>query len=215
VEVTAHRILWCAICVALLIAVQGRLRAVLRALRDLTLVLTLAATGTLLAVNWGIWIGAVESDRLVEASLGYYITPLFSISLGVLLLGESMSPLRKLAVVLGIVAVIVQAAALGRFPWIALTLAVSFGIYGYLRKTANIGALEGVFAESALLSPFALAYIVYAGSAGAGAIFAGNSGIDLLLFLSGLVTALPLVLFSAGARRMRLSTMGFLQYQRT
>jgi chloramphenicol-sensitive protein RarD len=212
IEVTLHRIFWCALCVGLLIAAQGRFAAVLRTLRDRKLLATLAATGTLLAVNWGIWIDAVESDQLVEASLGYYITPLISIALGVVLLGEKMNALRRFAVLLGLVAVLVQTAAIGRLPWIALALAASFGLYGYLRKTASIGALDGVFVESALLAPVALIALAAAGAAGTGAFYAGDFTIDTLLVLSGPVTASPLILFSAGARGMRLSTLGFLQY---
>ena len=211
-EVTLHRILWCAISVAAFLALHGRLRAVLGSLRDRRLLLTLAATGTLLGVNWVVWIGAVESNQLVEASLGYYITPLISIALGIVLLGEKMSRLRILAIVIAGGAVVAQTLALGRVPWIALTLAMTFGLYGYLRKTAKIGALDGVFAESALLAPVVLAWLILAGARGEGAFLSGSVTIDLLLLLSGPVTAIPLALFSASARRMRLSTMGFLQY---
>jgi chloramphenicol-sensitive protein RarD len=188
------------------------LPAVIESLRDSKLVLTLAATGALLAFNWTIWIGAVASNRLVEASLGYYITPLFSVAFGVLVLGEALSMLRVFAVMLGTAAVIVQGIALGQMPWIALWLAGSFGVYGYLRKTAKAGALEGVLIETALIAPFALAYLLFVEATADGAFLAGRPYVDALLVFSGVVTAVPLTLFSAGARRIRLTTLGFLQY---
>jgi chloramphenicol-sensitive protein RarD len=211
VEVAFHRVVWCVVCVGILLALRRRFSATLAHLRNRKLVLTLAATGALLTANWAVWIGAVAADRLVEASLGYYITPLISVALGTLALGERLSTPRILAVVLATGAVVVQTIALGQLPWIALWLAASFGLYGYLRKTAKIGALEGVFLETALLAPVAVARLIFVEFTTGGSFLAGRLHIDALLIFSGVVTAVPLTLFSAGARRIRLTTLGFLQ----
>jgi chloramphenicol-sensitive protein RarD len=211
-ELTAHRVVWCALFVGVILAVRGDLGATLKALRNPRLFATLFATGTLLCINWAVYIWSIETDQLVEASLGYYINPLFSIALGVVLLREHMSPLRRFAVELACVAVLVQTLALGHFPFIALTLALSFGLYGYLRKTAAIEALPGVFAEAALIAPFALLFLLYRARTGVTPLLPGDPWRDVLLLLSGPITALPLTLFAAGARRLRLSTMGFVQY---
>lgn len=155
---------------------------------------------------------AVTSGQLVQAAFGYFINPLTNIALGVLLLGERLSPMRWVAVVLGIFSVVVQTVALGEFPLVAIALGVSFSVYGYFRKTADIGGLDGVFVEAVLLLPFAIALIFYWEFSGQAAFLNQDSGADILLVLSGPVTALPLILFSIAARQVRLSTIGFLQY---
>jgi chloramphenicol-sensitive protein RarD len=213
VDLTAHRVIWCAGFVGIILLLRSDLAAVLRALRnDGRLAATLFACGLLLCVNWGAYIWSVESGQLVESSLGYYINPLLSIALGVVLLGEKMSRLRQFAVALAVIAVVVQTIALGRLPWIALAVAFSFAFYGYLRKTAKIEALEGVFAEAALIAPLALAFLLFRHASGATPFMTGDWFTDVLLLMTGPVTALPLTLFSAGVRRIRLSTLGFLQY---
>jgi chloramphenicol-sensitive protein RarD len=211
-EVTVHRVLWCAVVVAAVVLVRGRLFFVAEALRDRRLLATMALTGILIATNWGIYIWAVDSGQLVQASLGYYINPLITIALGVVLLGERMSRMRQVAFILACMSVAVQTVAFGRFPAVALALAFTFSVYGYLRKTARIGSLEGVFVEAGLLFPITLALVASWGWQGTGALFARNPQTDVLLLMSGPATALPLALFAAGARRMTLSTLGFLQY---
>lgn len=211
-EVTLHRIVWCALAVGIVVGISGRLSSTILRLRDLRLLATLALTGLLIAFNWGVMIWVVANEQLVEGTFGYYINPLINIALGVVLLKERLSPFRWAAGALGLVAVLVQTVALGKFPFIAVALGGSFAFYGYFRKTANIGGLDGVFVEALLLLPVALLLLVWAALNGEAVFLSGNFGMDLLLMLCGPVTALPLVLFAAGARQIRLSTIGFLQY---
>jgi chloramphenicol-sensitive protein RarD len=185
---------------------------ILRALRERRVLVTLMLTSVLIAVNWGLFIWSVATNRLVEASLGYFTIPLVSIALGVVLLGEKLSMLRIVAMALAAIAAVVQTVLLGHFPWLALTLASTFGAYGYFRKTVNMGAVDGLFVESVLLFPPALALIIYWGATGQSAFMKASALTDGLLILAGPLTAIPLAMFSAGARRVRLSTLGFLQY---
>ena len=211
-EVTVHRVIWCAVAVGIVITASGRLAGIIERLRDRRLLATMMLTGLLIAFNWGVMVWAVAAEEIVQAAFGYFINPLANIALGVLLLGERLSPLRWLAFALGIVAVAVQTWALGAFPAIAIALGVSFSFYGYLRKTANIGGLDGVFVEAILLLPFALVLISVWEATGQAAFLNEATSLDLLLMGCGPVTALPLILFSVAARQVRLSTIGFLQY---
>ncbi len=212
VELTLHRVFWCAIVVALAVLWRDRFKAVRVAIKNPRLIATLALTSLLISVNWGIYIWSVASDQLVEASLGYYINPLVSIALGVILLDERMTRLRLAAIALAAVAVAIQTLTIGHFPWIALTLAVSFGFYGYLRKTAAIESLDGLLIETAILFPVAAGLIAVWMAEGTGAFASVSLATDAMLVFAGVMTAVPLALFSAGARRIRLSTLGFLQY---
>lgn len=211
-EIVIHRVLWCAVFMLIFIISQKRLVQIVHALRARRVLVTLMITSVLIALNWGLYIWSVATNRLVEASLGYYIIPLVSVALGVLLLGEKLSALRLVAIVLAAIAVIMQTVALGRFPWLALTLAITFGSYGYLRKTVNMGAVDGLFVKSMMLFPAGFGLIVYWGLAGTGSFLTVSPFTDALLILAGPLTAVPLAMFAAGARRVRLSTLGFLQY---
>jgi chloramphenicol-sensitive protein RarD len=154
----------------------------------------------------------VSTHQLVQASLGYYITPLVSIALGVVLLGERISPMRIMALGLAAIAVAIKAWQLGYFPWVAPALALSFGFYGYVRKLTPVDSFDGLTVETALLFPITLFLVVFWGFAGSGAFPSIHVGKDLLLIFTGPLTAIPLVLFAAGARRVRMTTLGFLQY---
>ena len=175
---------------------------------------TLLLTSVLISCNWLTYLHAIETDQLIEASLGYYITPLVSFALGFVFFGERMSRIRVAGIALGVIALASQVAVIGHFPWIALTLAFSFGLYGFFRKRAPVEGLDGLLIESALLFPIVLGLVAWWTSTGQGVYRSGN--LDLtrhgLLVLSGPITAIPLALFAAGARRIRMSTMGFLQY---
>ncbi|HEY3636527.1 MAG TPA: EamA family transporter RarD [Rhizomicrobium sp.] len=211
-EVTLHRIVWCALFVLAVTLLRRRWLQIVAIVRTPRLVGMLALTGCLISLNWTIYIYCVASRQLVEASLGYYINPLISVALGVLLFGERMSRLRLLAVVLASLAVAVKAVSLGHFPWIAPVLAVSFGFYGYFRKLAPVDAMDGLLIESWAILPFSASLLIYWYLKGTAAFPSPDWTRDALLIFAGPITAIPLALFAAGARRIRLSTIGFLQY---
>lgn len=212
VEIVVHRIVWTLIFAVAALAAWSRLPKLWSALRNPKTVLALTASALLIAVNWGLFIWAVTTDRIIDTSLGYYINPLVSFVLGVFWLGERLTKLQLVAVGLAVLGVINQTVAVGYLPWISLALAVSFGIYGLIRKTVPVESLEGLTVEALLLAPLSLGYIVYLAAQDSGAFMQQNLGLDLLLILAGPLTAIPLLLFAAGARLVKLSTMGFLQY---
>jgi chloramphenicol-sensitive protein RarD len=209
-EILAHRVVWSVLLLGGLLAWRRDLAAFTVPFRGAKLPL-LAATTALIACNWLLYIWAVNSGRILEASLGYYVNPLVNVLLGVLFLGERLDGRQKAAVGLAAVGVLVLVVEAGRLPWIALALALSFGLYGLLRKRARIPAVGGLFGETALLAPAALAYLWLRGASGDGALGA-SPGTSALLVAAGPITALPLVWFTVGVQRLRLSTMGLIQY---
>jgi chloramphenicol-sensitive protein RarD len=211
-EITVHRVLWCALFVVAVCFARGRFSHIAAIFRDPRLLATLTLTSVLISTNWLIYIYCVSSHQLVDASLGYYIVPLLSIALGVTLFGERMSRLRLVAVGLAGLAVVVKAIDVGHLPWIALGLALSFGFYGYFRKRANVDAMDGLTIETLILFPLTLALVLYWTLSGTGAFRASAPVTDALLIFAGPLTAVPLAMFAAGARRIRLTTLGFLQY---
>jgi chloramphenicol-sensitive protein RarD len=211
-ELTVHRVLWCAVFVVLVTVASGNIGRVLAITRSARLMAILALTSVLISTNWGLFIYCVETDQLVDASLGYYMTPLLSFALGVAFFGERLSRFRMAAVVLAGAAVIIQAIGIGHFPWIAPALAVSFGFYGYFRKLAPVAALDGLLVETVLLFPVTLALVAVWALNGKGAFPSHNILKDAFLIGGGPLTAVPLALFAAGARRVRMSTLGLLQY---
>lgn len=211
-EVIVHRIVWCALFVLVITVPRGRFLHLAAIFRTPPLLTTLALTSVLITCNWSVFIYAVATRQLVEASLGYFITPLISIGLGVVLFGEHLSRLRLLAVLLAGAAVLVKAASLGHVPLIASVLALSFGFYGYFRKQTPVDALDGLLVETGILLPVAAGLLIYWYVIGSAVFPSGSIGRDSLLMASGPVTAIPLALFAAGTRRIRLSTLGFLQY---
>jgi chloramphenicol-sensitive protein RarD len=211
VECLAHRFVWSA-AFAGTFAAWARPGALRTVLRDRRALRALALSGALIATNWLTFIWAVQQRRILDTSLGYFINPLVSIALGAFLLRERMHGVRRVAVLLAVVAVAYQTIALGRLPWVSLLLAVTFGLYGYVRKTVDVGSLEGLVIETALMTPLALAYLLWRGSTGTASFLHAGLGTDLLEVATGPVTALPLLLFGFGVRRIRLSTLGFLQY---
>jgi chloramphenicol-sensitive protein RarD len=211
-EILAHRIVWSVPLLAGWLAVRGRggeLRAALAAPRVLAV---LAITTLLIAGNWWIYIWAVNSGRIVEASLGYFINPLVSVLLGVLFLRERLGRRRVLALALAAAGVAVLTLRLGRLPWVAFALALSFGLYGLLRKQVRAEAETGLLVETAFLWPFALGFLWLREAAGEAAFGHTGTGGGVLLAATGVVTVLPLVWFTRGARRLPLATIGFLQY---
>ena len=212
IELSIHRMLWCALFAAGVTAARGRLGMVWRVVRTRRLIAALALSSVLIAANWTIYIWSIASHHIVEAALGYYINPLLSIVLGVALLGERLSRVKLAAIALAAVAVGVQAVEVGHVPWIALSLALTFGFYGYVRKLTPVDPLDGLTVETCLLFPLTLGTVAFLAWQGTGAFPAAHFSTDALLVLAGPVTAVPLALFAAGVRRLRMTTLGFLQY---
>jgi chloramphenicol-sensitive protein RarD len=210
VEVLAHRVLWTLV---LMVVILGVLRG-WGALRSLPLRVwaMVAAAAALIAVNWGLFIYATMIDHVVEVALGYYIGPLVSVLIGVFVLRERLRPLQWTAVGIAAVAVLVIAAGDRRVPWIGLALAVSFAVYGLIKKTVPLPATASLTAEGLVLAPLAAVYLVVLQLAGAGSLTEHGAGHVALLLASGPVTAVPLLLFGAAARRIPLTTLGTLQY---
>lgn len=209
-QVLAHRVLWSLVLLIVIVAVLRRGPALLAAARGRTL-LGLVASALLIAVNWIVYIWAVQHDHVLEASLGYFINPLVNVALGMAVLGERLRRLQGVAIAVAALGVLALAASGGGALWISLTLAASFGTYGLVRKIIAIDALGGLTVETLLLAPFCLALLLHAQAVGTGA-WGQSLRLDLLLFFAGAVTAAPLLMFAAAARRMPYSTLGLLQY---
>ena len=209
-QVLAHRILWSLLLLAAIVLVVKRGAAIRAAARGRTLLL-LMASAFLIAVNWLVYIWSVQNGHVLEASLGYFINPLVNVALGVAVLGEKVRRVQWAAVALAGLGVAIMAASGGGAIWISLVLALSFGTYGLLRKIAAIDALGGLFVETILLAPFACAVLVLANAQGDAA-FGHDRGLDMLLVLAGAITAIPLLMFAAAARRMPYAALGLLQY---
>ncbi len=212
IEVLAHRIAWSLlICLALLALRRGwdRLRAVVTDRRRMSY---LGVAAVVISVNWGVFIWASTHDHVVDTALGYFINPLVLIGLGVVLLGERLRPAQWVGLAVAAAAVVELTVDYGRPPWVALVLAASFGTYGLMKNRASVGAVEGLTVETLLLMPLALGYVIWLESSGDGSFAIDAPGHALLLAGTGLVTALPLLLFGAAATRVPLSTLGLLQY---
>jgi chloramphenicol-sensitive protein RarD len=210
IEVLAHRIAWSLVVVGVLLAATRRFRRALALDRRRAALLALAAL--LIAVNWGTFIAAVTSDQVVETSLGYFINPLVTVALGVVVLGERLRRAQWAAFVLAAVAVVVLTVDVGRPPWIALVLASTFALYGLLKKRADVEPLESLAFETVVLVVPAVGYLAVLGATGDGTFTTEGPGHAALLAGAGLATALPLVAFGAAAVRIPLTTIGLLQY---
>ncbi len=211
-EVLAHRILWSLVVVVVLLGALRRLPQLRAAVRDRRRFAQISLAAVVIAVNWGTYIYGVTNDRVVETSLGYFVNPIVTVLLGVLVLGERLRPVQWVAMGAAFIAVVVLTVENGSPPWIALILAFSFGTYGLLKKTAGVGAVEGLAIETAVLFPVAAVYVLILGITGQGTFTSEGGGHALLLALAGVVTAVPLLLFGAAASRVPLTTLGVLQY---
>lgn len=211
-EVLAHRIVWSLALLLLVTVARGGLRELRQLLRDTRTRLTLACTTCLIAVNWGLFIWSIAHERLLEASLGYFINPLFSVLLGFVFLRERLRPRQTLAVILATGSIVWLTANYGRLPWISLVLAFSFGVYGLLRKRVDASGVQGLTVETLMLTPVAVAWMIWRHGRGELHFLHSGVGLDLRLLAAGVVTALPLVWFAESARRLRLATIGFMQY---
>ncbi len=212
VEIVAHRIVWSLLFVALLLTAVRRWGLVRSAVVDRRTVLVLAGASVLIAANWLIFVYGVNSGHVVETSLGYFINPLVSVLLGVVVFGERLRRLQWAAVAIAAIAVAVLTVDYGRPPWIALGLAASFGLYGLMKKVVRVEAAPGLFLETAVMTLPAIALLGFLHADGTGTFGGAGTGHALLLVSSGIATAVPLLLFAAAARRIPLSTIGLLQY---
>jgi chloramphenicol-sensitive protein RarD len=211
-QILAHRVIWSLALLALLLFIQGRLKDTKIFFPIYPNGLIFIATAFILGSNWLIYIWAVNSGQIVESSLGYFINPLVNVFLGMAILRERIYRWQKLSLALAFMGVLILIFQYGRVPWIALTLAFTFGTYGLLRKTSKAGSMVGLFFDTAILSPIVLVYLIILASHESGAFFSIDLRTDVLLIGSGIVTAVPLLLFAHGARRIPYSAVGFFQY---
>ncbi|KKJ75152.1 chloramphenical resistance permease RarD [Kiloniella litopenaei] len=211
-EVLSHRVIWSLVLLAVLLLARKRWPEIKETFSSPKIWGWLLLSALLIAVNWLVFIWSISNGHLVEASLGYYINPLVNVLLGVVILGERLKLLQGIAVALAAIAVGYLTYIGGEFPWIALVLAMSFGFYGLIRKRLPVGAQVGLFAETAMVTPIALGYLIWIGVQNEVTYIAGGTGISLMLMLAGVVTTVPLVCFAAAARRLNYSTIGMIQY---
>ncbi len=211
-EILAHRVVWSLFVMAALVVLLQRRSQFVAILRDRRTCLLLIVAAVVIGVNWGGYIWGVNNGYVVETSLGYFINPLVTVLMGVLVLGERLRTLQWFAMGIAGVAVVGLALELGRPPWVSLVLAFSFGSYGLAKKKANAGAVESLALETLVIAPIAFGYLLFLDTAGS-ASFAGNGlGHALLLVSTGVVTAIPLICFGAAATRVTMTTLGLLQY---
>ncbi|MES2069339.1 MAG: EamA family transporter RarD [Pseudomonadota bacterium] len=211
-EILVHRMLWSLVFLSVVLLMRRQWSWLRDVARQPRLVAGFAASALLLSGNWFIYIWAVNNGHVIDSSLGYFMTPLVNVLLGSLLLHERLRPGQWLAVAIAASGVLWLAVQAGHLPWIGLALALTFGVYGLLRKTAKLGALEGLSLETLLLFPAAAAYLILLVSQGKSDFVAAPASSQWLLLAAGPITAIPLLLFAAGARRIPMSTLGLLQY---
>jgi chloramphenicol-sensitive protein RarD len=210
-EIVSHRAVWTLVFCVIVLAATKALKSTLITLRRPMVAVKLFISSLLVSVNWLVYIWATNNEHVVEASLGYYINPLIIIGFGVIFLKEKMRTLQWAAVTIASIGVLVLTLDYGRLPWIALTLAVSWGSYGLVKKQLGLGALEGLAIETFISSFFYLGYLIYLGNQGTGQ-FGHHWGLTLLLMSAGAITAIPLLLFNGSTNRLPFTTIGLLQY---
>lgn len=211
-EIVTHRIIWSCLFLIGLVWWSKTGREVLAVFRTPRYLLLLTLTALLIAVNWLLFIWAINHDHMLESSLGYFINPLLNILLGMLFLGERLRRWQWFAVALAVIGVVLQIVMLGTFPWIALTLAGSFAVYGLIRKKIAVDSLTGLLIETLVLTPVATWYLFIHANSATSQLSQNPLSLNLWLFAAGIITTVPLLCFTAGAKRLRLSTIGFFQY---
>lgn len=210
-EILSHRVIWSILLVLVILGVRKQWSWLTKIAERPRIALVFAASATMLATNWVVYIWAVGEQRIIDASLGYFITPLFNILFGIML-GERLRNVQWLAIAFAASGVMWLTLSVGQLPWIGLTLAVTFSLYGLLRKTAPLGPLEGLAVETLVMLPLAVLFLILPESGSSHSFIAGDPVLSGLLFAAGPVTAIPLLLFAFGARRIPLSMLGLLQY---
>ena len=212
IEVLAHRIIWSIPFGLLIVVLRKQFPEIKRVLADIRIVGYLFVSALLIASNWYVYIYAVQSNQLLQASLGYYINPLFYVLVGIVFLKERLRILQGVAIIFAAIGVLILTFSTGKFPWIAIMLAALFTLYGVIRKNIAVGAMPGLFIETLIICPFALIYFYYL-TQGTFAIFVGNDyPMIVLLLLAGPVTVIPLLCFAIAARKLRLTTIGMMQF---
>ena len=211
IEIVVHRAIWSVVVGFAIVVATGRTSDIVRAFTTPKLLFTLMGSGALITVNWVLFIWAISVGLTLEASLAYYINPLLNVVIGMVLLNERLNRFQFAAVVLAAIGVVVQTIATGSIPWVAIILPTTFALYGYVRKTVDVGPVQGFVVETTLMLPFSIGIAIWFASTGQ-AHFATNTFDTLMLMACGPVTAVPLILFASGARRLRYSTIGIMQY---
>ena len=210
-EIVSHRAVWTMVFCIIILAITKSLRATRETMKRPKVVAKLFLTSILISINWLVYIWATNNGHVVEASLGYYINPLVMIGFGIIILKEKMRALQWIAVGIATFGVLVLTIDYGRLPWIALTLAISWGSYGFIKKQLGLGALEGLAIETLIASLPYLLYLIYIGNKGTGQ-FGHGIGLTILLISAGAITAIPLLLFNGSTTRLPLTVIGLLQY---
>jgi len=211
-EVLCHRILWSAVYLGILVAIQGRWGVIKNTLRAPRLLLTTITSAILVAANWLLFIWSVSNNRIVEGSLGYFICPLVVVGLGWIVRGERLRPLQCVAVAFAAIGVGYSLYGFGYLPIVSLGLALTFALYGFLKKGSALGPTDGLFVETAMLAPAALVALSLLASSGVGVIVSGGTELLVWCVLAGVATSLPLQWFAHGAQNLKMITMGILQY---
>lgn len=211
-EILTQRMVWAAVLLTLFVLISRRHERVMAVLRQPHLLLALLASALLISTNWGVFIWAVSSHHVLQASLGYYINPLLNVVLGLVFFRERLRPLQIAAVLLAAAGVMIMVVGFGRVPWVSLILAGSFGVYGLIRKRIAVDSITGLYIETMLLLPFALLWLGALYTQQQAVFLLDNLRTDALLMGCGVITVLPLVLFTMGARRLKLGTLGLIQY---
>lgn len=211
-QIMSHRLVWCCVFVLGWLAIRGQLGGVRTALADRGTVLRLCASAILISINWITYVWGVNNGHVIEASLGYFINPLVNVLLGVAVLSERLNRAQWTAVAIAAAGVVWLTVQAGRLPWIALTLAASFGTYGLIRKVVKVDSITGLATETLLIAPLGLAYLLWSEHTGQGTLGHAPGWLDAMLIGGGIVTAVPLALFAYGARRIPYSTVGLVQY---
>jgi chloramphenicol-sensitive protein RarD len=211
-EILAHRILWSFVFVCAILYFKGQLQSYKEVLKDKSNIVRIFCATLLITINWGLYIWAVTSGRILESSMGYYMNPLIVVVLGVVILKERLNKWQTVSIIMAAIGVCIITISYGRIPWVSLILALTFALYGLMKKMIPVASTVGLALETAMLLPFVLTYVMLRQVNGIGALGSVSGATTLILMGSGIATALPLLWFSEGARRIPLSSMGFLQY---
>lgn len=211
-EILAHRIVWSCVFTFLLLAFRKQLAGAVQVFKSPKIIVYLVVSGVLVTLNWGIYIWAVNNGKILESSLGYYLNPLISVLIGVIIFRERFDVWLGIALSLALAGITLFIIKLNSFPWISLSLALSFAVYGALKKVAKVDSIIALMIETLSMAPLAIWYIGMINTSSAGAFYRGNAGTITLLILAGAVTSIPLLFYAEGVKKLPLSVMGFLQY---